>query len=426
MDFNIFVINLEHRIDRLEHVTNEFKKLNLKFERFNAIQNDYGILGCTKSHLACIKLAKERNYDYCMICEDDLQFNIDNNELFKYINAFIIDDKLNILCLISHVPKRDTIKKYNDLFNTSTDITTATCYVVKKIYYDKLINLFEYAQSKLEETKQTEIYANDIIWKQLQKVDVFVFPNKTIGIQYANYSDIEKTFAYSNNLSNDVYYVSILNSDNVNDILYQIASVYGIAKIYNKKFAICNINLNNNLNKIFKYIFEKNTICNYLPIDSFKIYNRYNDIYDNEIPNYEYNHLLLLGSFKNELYFMNYKNEILELFKISSEQLKYIEKKYNKLSNGFFIYIDKDNYSEIFYENKINQTQQKYNNCIFYIVSNDINNCKNNKIFNNLNKYFIENENNLICIYIMSLCKLGGIYMENNISWWGSYLNVNL
>ena len=72
---HIFYINLDKRIDRKIEFEVEMKKLNWNAERFPGIYYapPKGIVGCGKSHLAVLKLAKERNYKNVLIMEDDFQ-----------------------------------------------------------------------------------------------------------------------------------------------------------------------------------------------------------------------------------------------------------------------------------------------------------------------------------------------------------------
>ena len=74
-------INLKHRTDRLEHVTNEFKKMGINAERIEGIQPKSGAVGCTMSHIKCLEIAKSRNYEQVFICEDDITFT--SPEKFK-------------------------------------------------------------------------------------------------------------------------------------------------------------------------------------------------------------------------------------------------------------------------------------------------------------------------------------------------------
>lgn len=65
-----FVVNLERRKDRLESIKNEMDYLGWDYEYFPAIDLNNHV-GCTKSHLEIIKLAKERGYSKVLIIEDD-------------------------------------------------------------------------------------------------------------------------------------------------------------------------------------------------------------------------------------------------------------------------------------------------------------------------------------------------------------------
>jgi len=65
------VINLEERAERWRDIQLNFKTWNL--ERFNAIKATPGIEGCNKSHLECLKIAKERDLDWVLVLEDDCE-----------------------------------------------------------------------------------------------------------------------------------------------------------------------------------------------------------------------------------------------------------------------------------------------------------------------------------------------------------------
>ena len=65
------VINLSTRPDRWASIQNDFKEWNLPMERMNALQRKPGWKGCTLSHKKCIQMAKERNYPWVLILEDD-------------------------------------------------------------------------------------------------------------------------------------------------------------------------------------------------------------------------------------------------------------------------------------------------------------------------------------------------------------------
>jgi len=66
-----FVINLDKRQDRMNEIKTEFKHWPVSIERISAIKLSPGWKGCFASHLKCIQIAKDRNYPWVVILEDD-------------------------------------------------------------------------------------------------------------------------------------------------------------------------------------------------------------------------------------------------------------------------------------------------------------------------------------------------------------------
>ena len=73
------------------------------------------------------------------------------------------------------------------------------------------------------------------------------------------------------------------------------------------------------------------------------------------------------------------------------------------------------------------KNDRNFINAHFYILSDDIEFCKQFDIFNKfgMRRTFIENETALNSLYIMTLCNFGGICSNSTFSWWGSYMNEN-
>ena len=93
---HIFYINLDKRQDRYAEIEKEFSDMNLSCERFAGIVHPAsGLVGCGLSHLAVLKLAKERNYENILIFEDDFTFLVSKEEFYKQISDFF---KLKLVC----------------------------------------------------------------------------------------------------------------------------------------------------------------------------------------------------------------------------------------------------------------------------------------------------------------------------------------
>lgn len=165
-------------------------------ERFNAIDfPSLGIIGCMKSHLAVLKIAKERNYKNILILEDDFTFTVSKEEFNKNLTLFFsLHKEFDVFMLsFAHLQYDETDNE--NIFKVLSS-QTASGYLVNQSYYDKLIRLFEWADPLLEETKQHWIYANDQIWKSLQKPDKWYCFCKRLGKQRPGYSDTGETSRY--------------------------------------------------------------------------------------------------------------------------------------------------------------------------------------------------------------------------------------
>jgi len=184
----IFYINLDTRKDRREKIEHELDSYNLEYERFNAIKNKFGALGCYQSHLTILKLAKERNYKNVLILEDDFTFVVDKDEFKNSISKL---QNVNFdICMISYNMLKSVDCEYPFLKKV-IDAQTTSGYIVNNHFFDKLIYLLEYYMPYLEKTKNTSLYAIDMIWKKLQPTSRWYHFTDRLGIQREDYSDIE-------------------------------------------------------------------------------------------------------------------------------------------------------------------------------------------------------------------------------------------
>jgi len=164
-----FYINLEHRKERDLITKQELKKLGIKKpNRFNAIKHEIPLVGCARSHIACLEKAKELGWDYVIIFEDDLKIE-GKNSLIKKFNKYIKQDFWDVLYLgcWNYLPPE---KVSDDL----AKVVRAVClhaYIVKQHYYDTLINhLKESVELKLSDPNNGK-YNNDEYIEGLQTKD---------------------------------------------------------------------------------------------------------------------------------------------------------------------------------------------------------------------------------------------------------------
>lgn len=227
---NIFYINLESRPDRKNFFENQMRMLGLKATRFNAIQNSCGAIGCSLSHLALLKYAKQQNLDHILIMEDDIMFL--NPTLFIHnLNNLLTKHKDFDVLLIAG----NNMGEYTRLDEFCVKIQkcqTTTGYLVKNHYYDKLIKNFEEGVHNLmKNLSLMNKYAIDQYWVSLQLEDKWYLLTPLTVSQKPDYSDIEKKRINYNYVMLDLDKIKLRElihireqrnlSNNMNEIIYK-------------------------------------------------------------------------------------------------------------------------------------------------------------------------------------------------------------
>ena len=148
------------------------KNTNFNVQRFNAIKSDiHGGIGCGKSHINILKMAKKQKLPFVMIIEDDIEIKDENlNINFDTIEKTTDWD---VFILSGHGESEN----YNQLIDKALGIQTTGWYIVKQHYYDKLIDVFSESVNNMERLNnegkdiEYETWAIDQNWKKLQRKD---------------------------------------------------------------------------------------------------------------------------------------------------------------------------------------------------------------------------------------------------------------
>jgi glycosyl transferase family 25 len=199
----VIYINLDHRTDRKEQIQKELLKVFEleKVERFNAIKDSNGAIGCSKSHIAVLELAIKNNWKNVLIVEDDMIFNNENfSENINLLNE-LSSKSYDVIVL------GGTYVDYDNKTNKLFECQTTTAYLVSNQYYQKLISEFKFGLENLIKSNNQSKYAIDQVWKPLQKNDNWYIIQPALCIQSIGYSDIEgKKINYNHlfNLKKDI------------------------------------------------------------------------------------------------------------------------------------------------------------------------------------------------------------------------------
>ena len=181
------VINLPERDDRLEHFTDVMK--DYKYRVVDAYRHDDGYIGCALSHIKCLDIAIEKQYDCIAIFEDDFEFKDDKLCLLNLNTDF------DVFMLGGCLNSTETIDE-NFLRILSASRTEG--YIVKRHFYQTLKKCFaESIALRLQEKQHNNKL--DVYWSRYQKEHWFVCNDfGFIGQQFPSYSDILNQFIKRN------------------------------------------------------------------------------------------------------------------------------------------------------------------------------------------------------------------------------------
>jgi GR25 family glycosyltransferase involved in LPS biosynthesis len=202
---HIYVINLEHRKDRLEQFNENIKDLDIKdrITIINAIyEPDYGALGCSKSHILTLEKFISSEYKNVIIFEDDFRFkNIDETkQILGLINNFIYDQEYDVI-MFSGNPywEYSVIDSEIPFLKKVIKCRTTSSYLLNKNFASRLLENFKYSCEKLKEDK-SNIYefSLDTYWNILQPQSKWYITEPIIGRQQPGYSDIQYYFTNYN------------------------------------------------------------------------------------------------------------------------------------------------------------------------------------------------------------------------------------
>ena len=189
---NAFYINLDHRIDRKEHVEKELDSIGIKAKRFNAIKMENGAIGCSMSHLKILQDAKNNQLDHVLIVEDDITFL--NSELFKsQINRFfeLHGNKWDVILFAGN-----NIPPYEKIDDTCVKVShcqTTTGYLVNGHYINILAQNIKMGLTHLlNKPNEKNKFAIDRFWFILQGASNWFLITPLTVVQREDYSDIEQ------------------------------------------------------------------------------------------------------------------------------------------------------------------------------------------------------------------------------------------
>jgi len=202
-------INLDSRPDRNEQALKQFELMGITAQRVSGVDTtglipkgqpgSPGMLGCGLSHLKCVTIAKENNWDYVCIFEDDVEFlnpALLKENLQKFLNDPSSPD-WDVLMLGANLQQSNKPNPPNVMLNDYSILVrrahSCVAYIVKKRYYDALIRNLKGSTDMLsQDLTKDGTYALDVQWVKLQQRNTFIMIIPPTVTQRKSYSDISK------------------------------------------------------------------------------------------------------------------------------------------------------------------------------------------------------------------------------------------
>ena len=196
----VFCINLKKRIHKKIYMQTIAKQYKLKINFFNAIEDKNGWIGCLKSHLEIIKIAKKQKLKKILILEDDCLIKSDD----LIINKKLIPKKWDMLYLganVINILEKNQMKCLNKSWVKFSGLCTHAYIINNKIYND-LIKLLTPCKKPV-----------DVYYSEYHVNHNCYIKNPEMIIQAPSYSDIEnKKVTYNLRSVKDVIEIPLVKT----------------------------------------------------------------------------------------------------------------------------------------------------------------------------------------------------------------------
>jgi GR25 family glycosyltransferase involved in LPS biosynthesis len=205
-----FVVNLDHRPENMSQIQEEMSYIGWSYERFSAVnRNSY--MGCTLSHLECIKIAKDRGYKRVMVIEDDCIFMPYAKSFLEKLESQIENIEFSVFNVtptlnrnVNRSEKYDLLLDITDLppriNNDNADTFATNMMIYDESVYDDMFNISTTAFTSGDYYYPIDGYLAHFIYPKKQSY----CPVVPVAPQRKSYSDVSQGM-YNN------YYTQVYN-----------------------------------------------------------------------------------------------------------------------------------------------------------------------------------------------------------------------
>ena len=190
----VLYINLEHRVDRNEHIQEELRRAGVpgdKIVRINATLRLNGAMGCTMSHIKALEyVLKHPEWNHILVLEDDFQFR---SLPAASISALMgIDPEMDVGLLSYNPASFESVPTTHPLVHRVMCAHTISSYIVRQGYVPVLLRNFRDGLLLMEQNGLSSANCLDVYWTQLQPLGRWYALVPALGYQMESFSDIQK------------------------------------------------------------------------------------------------------------------------------------------------------------------------------------------------------------------------------------------
>jgi glycosyl transferase family 25 len=417
----VVYINLDKRPEKnvhMQNITSVFPPE--KVQRFSAIEWSPGSVGCTKSHIAVMKLAIEKQWKNVLILEDDVVWN-------RYEQGYaqleeLIQKDYDVIHLGPSVP-RYNINTFQ-LYNAST----TSSYIINGHYIPTLLSNFEEGLELLVSANNIDKCACDKYWEACIQKDKWYTCMPCLMYQKEGYSDIDLQ------TKNPLYYwtlnpnmITVELQGGLGNQLFQLAFLDYVCKI---NHAIPFLAHTRDVSTHSQQSYFNTIFKNWKRIEKSDV-NIHRTIREHNLIPQDWNlqntneNIKFNGFFQHHGYIDSCFTTTLD-FSDSFHMLN----KYSDIETCVFLHVRGGDYVDAnptnmyrinyrdYYEKAISVFPKKTK---FAIFTNDKAYAMKQSFIHDIHYQFID-ENELDSLFLMSRCS-GGICVNSTFSWWGGMLN---
>ena len=196
----VLYINLEHRVDRREHLLGELARMGVpqeKIVRVDAVRRDVGALGCTLSHVKAFDLIMEKGWSNVLVLEDDFTWMPDvgaeqvGRQVGELLSAGGMKGRWDVVQISWNPSGRIVGAGRLPWLRRAVGVRTTSGYFVRGGFVEELRECFADAAATMERDGWSAEQCCDMRWQELQYDNEWYVAFPPLGYQMDGWSDVE-------------------------------------------------------------------------------------------------------------------------------------------------------------------------------------------------------------------------------------------